>query len=63
MEPADPTDSNDPAKTAMYSQTIEVAAGNYDPLADAIVGLALDLVSKLGIESPVDEHGVVAFIE
>ena len=35
----------------------------HDPLADAIVGLAIHFVAELRIEPPVDEHRVIALIE
>ena len=32
----------------------------HDPFADAVIGLAVHLVGQLGIEPPMNEHGVVA---
>ena len=35
----------------------------HDPLADAIVGFSIDLVGQLGVEPPVNKHGIVSFTE
>ena len=35
----------------------------HDPFANSVVGLIIDFVCQLRVEAPVDEHGVVAFVE
>jgi hypothetical protein len=35
----------------------------FDPLADAVEGLALPLATEVGVEAHVDEHAVVAIAE
>ena len=35
----------------------------HDPFANSVVGPVVDFVCQLRVEAPVDEHGVVAFVE